>query len=144
VGDNNPMEEGNISLGSLPIGTVRLDPAEIRGEGDEHDPRLVIPIKIELHQQPREHQIFIVRLSASLYLEQDLSQRNQFASKISYDLFHNMLLASTHLGVNNRALDLYFDLTQAQLKELENKRHEPGKHLYLHSVGQSTISLQKI
>ena len=58
------MEEADIRVSGLGVGKVRLDVAKIRGEGGEHDPQLVIPIDIELSQQPREHQIFLVRLSA--------------------------------------------------------------------------------
>jgi len=125
------MEEAIIRLGtSTGIGKVRLDPAEIRGEGSEYDPRLVIPIKIELHQQPREHQIVIVRLSASLHLDQSASPSNQFASKASYDLIYKMPIRSL-IGISESSLELRFSLTHAQLKALENMRHQPGKNLYL-------------
>ncbi len=125
------MEEGTIRLSSIGIGTVQLDPAEIRGEGGEYDPRLIIPIGIELHQQPRERQIVIVRLSASLHLDQATGQSNQFASKVSYELTNDMSIASTYGAPNKRRLDLCFNLTHAQLKALENRRHEPGKDLFL-------------
>lgn len=113
---------------------VRLDPAEIRGEGGEHDPRLIMPIKIELYQQPRERQIVIIRLAASLHLDQTgqaPSHVNQFASKVSYDLLNDMAICSTSGGSNNRPLDLCFNLTHAQLKSLENMRHKPDKFLHL-------------
>ncbi len=126
------MEEGAIRLGSsIGIGKVQLDPAEIKGAGDEHDPRLVIPIKIELHQQPREHQIILVRLSASLHLDQAPSQSNQFASKVGYDLIFNLPIRSVPGGSSDTPLELHFNLTHAQLKALENMRHQPGKNLYL-------------
>ena len=126
------MEEAAIRLGSnIGVGKIRLDPAEIKGEGDEHDPRLVIPIKIELHQQPREHQIILVRLSASLHLEQAPSQGNQFAPKVGYDLIYNMPVRSVPGGSSDTPLELHFNLTHAHLKALENMRHQPGKNLYL-------------
>ena len=125
------MEEVDIRVNGMGVGKVRLDPAEIGGEGGEHDPRLVIPVKIELHQQPLEHQIIIIRLSASLHLAQNPSHSNQFASKISYDTIYNMPLRSVNNGPSNGGLDLCFSLTHAQLKALEDMRHEPGKNLYL-------------
>ncbi len=125
------MEESVIRLNQIGIGTVRLDPTAIKGEGGEHDPRLVVPIKIELHQQPRERQIVIIRLSASLHLDQSPSQSNQFASNVSYDLIYNMPLRSLTGRPNNSDVELHFNLTHAQLKALENMRHQPGKNLYL-------------
>lgn len=126
------MEEGAVRLNHIGIGKVRLDPAEIRGEGGEHDPRLVMPVKMELNQQPLEHQIIIVRLSASLHLSQYPALSNQFASRVSYDLIYNMSMRSQVGGISDSIQEFHFNLTHAQLKELENMRHQPGKNLYLH------------
>ncbi len=125
------MEEAAIRLSNIGIGKIRLDVAEIRGEGGEHDPRLVIPIKIELDQQALEHQVIIARLSASLHLDQSPAHSNQFAAKVSYDLIYNMPIRSLVGGASSTPLELRFSLTHAQLKALENMRHQPGKNLYL-------------
>jgi hypothetical protein len=125
------MEESDIRLSQIGIGKVRLDPATIRGEGGEHDPRLVIPIKVELHQQPLEQQLILVCLSASLHLDQHPDQRNQFASKVSYDYIFNMSIRSVPGAPSNSDVELHFNLTHAQLKALEDMRHQPGKNLYL-------------
>ena len=125
------MEESTIRLGSIGIGTVRLDPAEVKGEGGEYDPRLVIPIQIELNQQPKERQIVILRLSASLHLDHATGHSDQFASKVSYELTNEMAIASIYGAPNRCGIDLCFSLTHAQLKALENRRHDPGKNLYL-------------
>src|SRR6266849_7418092 len=119
------MEEAAIRLGSgIGIGKVRLDPAEIRGEGDEYDPRLVIPIKLELDRQPLEHSLSIIRLSAFLHDNQVPAQSNQFGSKVSYDFIYNMSIRSVPGGVSDIPLELRFNLTHAQLKALENMRHQ--------------------
>jgi hypothetical protein len=131
VGGKELMEESAIRINQIGIGTVRLDLTAIRGEGGEYDPRLVIPIKIELHQQPLEHQIILAHLSASLHLDQYPDQRNQFASKVSYDLIYNMPMRSVIGGPSDSDLELHFHLTHAQLKALENMRHQHGKNLYL-------------
>jgi len=126
------MEEGNIGLGSMGmgIGKVSLDPTEIRGEGGEHDPRLVIPIKIVMYQNAREHQLVITRLSASLHLNRPPDPGNQFASRVSYDLIYNMPIAS-HIGISESQLELRFNLTHPQIKALEYMRHQTDKNLYL-------------
>jgi hypothetical protein len=127
------MEEAAIRLGSgIGIGKVRLDPTDIRGGGDEYDPHLVIPIKIELDRQPLEHSIIIARLTTSLHLNEYLDQSNQFGTKVSYDLLYNMPVRSVPGGVSNTPLELRFNLSYSQLKALENMRHQPGKNLYLH------------
>ena len=125
------MEEADIRANSLGVGKVRLDLAKIRGEGGEHDPQLVIPIDIELYQQSREHQIFLIRLSASLHLDQNTDYSTQFSSRVSYDLIYNIPMRSVHTGPSNGGLDLRFNLTHAQLKALENMRQQAGKCLYL-------------
>src|SRR5262249_15253944 len=132
-GDDELMEEAAITLASsIGIGKVRLDATEIRGVGDEYDPRLVIPVKIELDHQPIEHQIILVRLSASLHLDQYPDQNNQFTVKVSYDFIYNMPMRSVPGGVSVTPFDLHFPLTHAQLKALENMRHQAGKNIYLH------------
>lgn len=123
--------ESTITVGNATIGKIRLDPTDIRGEGNGHDPRLVIPIKIELHPKPLQHQIVIVRLSASLQLNETTGQNAQFASKITNDTIYNMPIRSVDTGTSEGSLELHFNLTHAQLKALENMRHEPGKKLYL-------------
>src|SRR5258708_38779263 len=112
------MEEADIRANSMGVGKVRLDLAKIRGEGGEHDPQLVIPIDIELYQQSREVQIFIVRLSASLHLDQNTDNSTQFSSRVSYDLMYNIPMRSLHTGPSTGNLDLRFTLTHAQLKAL--------------------------
>ncbi len=92
------MEEVDIRISHQLVGKVRLDPAEIKGEGGEYDPRLVIPIKVELYQQANKHQIAIVRLSASLHLNEHSDPSNQFAAKISYDTIYNMPMRSVNNG----------------------------------------------
>lgn len=123
--------EGAITISTMTVGKVRLDPTAIRGEGNEYDPRLVIPIKIELYQQPSEHQIAIIRLSASLHFSEAVGQNNQFTSTIHYDTTYNMPIRSVNYGTSESTPELHFNLTHAQLKALENMRHEPGKTLYL-------------
>lgn len=125
------MEEVDIRVSSMGVGKVRLDPAEVLGEGGVHDPRLVIPIKVELYQQSPEHQIAVLRVSASLHLDQYPNHSNQFASTMSYDTIYNMPLRSVNNGPSNGSLDLCFSLTHAQLKALEDMRHQSGKNLYL-------------
>jgi len=125
------MEETDIKVCHLAIGKVQLDPADARGEGGEHDPRLVIPIKIELHPQPLEHQVAIVRLSATLHLSEHPQDSNQFAAKMSTDTLYNMPFRSVPLGSSSTMTELRFSLTHAQLKDLETMRHEPGKNLFL-------------
>ena len=125
------MEETDIRVSHLGVGKVRLDPADIRGEGGEHDPRLVIPIKIEIYQQPLKHQIAIIHLDATLHTSEHPNDSNQFALQYSSDRLYNMPLRSTVGGSSTTDIELRFSLTHAQLKALENMRHEAGKNLHL-------------
>jgi hypothetical protein len=125
------MEEVDIRVSQTLVGKVQLDPAEIRGEGGEYDPRLVILIRVELQQQSPEHQIIITRLSASLHLDQNAFPNNQFASKTVYEPTYDMQMRSLYGSANVMRPEFRFSLTHAQLKVLENMRHESGKSLYL-------------
>lgn len=125
------MEEQFISLHNLTIGKVLLDPADIRGEGGWYDPRLVVPIKINLNAQPEGREIIIVRLTASLHLDKATGQGNQFGVRINYDPILNMRLRSPAEGTSDDDLALHFNLTHEHIKLLEDMRHQPGKNLYL-------------
>ncbi len=126
------MEEQFISIHNLTIGKVLLDPADIKGEGGWHDPRLIIPIKITLNPQPLERQLIITRLTASLHLTDAIGQNNQFGARISYDPILNMRIRSLVDVTNDDGLELHFNLTHEQIKLLENMRHQPGRNLYLY------------
>src|SRR5258708_8173599 len=119
VRGNILMEEVEIRVSQALVGKVQLDPAEIKGEGGEHDPRLVVPIKVELQQHSPGHQIIIVRLSASLHLDQNAFPNNQFASKVIYEPTYDMQMRSLSGSANTSRPELRFSLTPAQLKALE-------------------------
>ena len=126
------MEESIMRLNQTGIGTIHLDPTAIRGEGGSTDPALVVPIRVELYQQPSAHQLLLVRLTASLHHAQHPDQRHQFGPTVSYDLLYNMPMRSLTVGSSTSQLDLFFRLTLAQLHAIEQMRHQPGNNLYLH------------
>ena len=135
------MSTGDIRLGvnGLRIGDLRLDPTLIRGEGDRHDPRLVIPLIITMHPQPIERQIAIIHLTATLHSSQSPFPGNQLGAAATVDLLDNMPCRSIPSGPNDLHPELRFPLTDPQIQLLEKMRHAGADnrfsvYLYLRGV----------
>src|SRR5258708_32730840 len=128
------MIEVSITLGiQLTVGKVILDPGEIRGVGDWYNPSLCIPIKIQLYPTIKSEQFALIRLNASLHLAQTQDVTNQFGAKVSYDLIYNLpIITPTWTAPSEERVQLLFNLTHEQIKQLEDLRHKPGSYLYLY------------
>jgi hypothetical protein len=127
------MSEADITLNNIMVGKVILNPREIQGVGDWHNPYLHIPIKIQLYPTKQEEQIALIRLTASLHLTEPQSPTNQFGAKVSYDFIYNLPNRSTTgTAPSEGGAQLLFSLTHEQIKQLEDLRHEPNSNLYLH------------
>ncbi len=128
------MSEAAITVGNqYPVGKVILDPREIRGAGDWHNPYLCIPIKIQIYAREEGEFIALIRLTASLHLTEYKGINNQFGAKVSYDLIYNLpnrsLIGTTP---SEGDVQLLFSLTHEQIKQLDDLRHKPNSILYLH------------
>src|SRR5258707_6996195 len=98
--------ELRLGLGGPRIGEIDLDPTAIRGEGGWYDPRLVVPLKITMQQQPEDHQIALVQVTASLHLDQNPSPANRIGTEAMLDLFREFRCRSVHTGPSNTQLQL--------------------------------------
>ncbi len=127
------MIEANITLHSIPVGKVILDPRGVQSVGDWHNPYLHIPIKIQLYAREEGEHIALIRLTASLHLTEYQDITNQFGAKVSYDLIYNLQNRSP-IGTAPTEGDaqLLFSLTHEQIKQLDDIRHKPNSVLYLH------------
>ncbi len=124
----------DIRLGGILIGKVRLDSTRIRGEGGWLDPRLLIPIEIEMYPRPVSQQLALIRLTGTLSLGEPPSPANQVGSDVSLDLIENMNYRTIPGAPTDNPVNLCFSLTQTQVKKLEDARegsHSGNFTLYL-------------
>ncbi len=130
---------GDISLGGgRIIGVISSDPTALRGEGGWYDPRLVVPLQITMYEQPLEHQIALLRLTASLHLSQRSSPENRFGPEVQLDLLEGFRCRSLPGDPNPCQQELRFNLTQQHVKELEDTRHRAVGNrfsIYIHLKG---------
>ena len=126
------MSEANITLNSIPVGKVTLDPRTIQGAGSWHNPYLCIPIKIQIYAREEGEHLALIRLTASLHLTETIDINNQFGDRVGYDLLYNMPHKSSVGSVPSEGgIQLLFSLTHAQIKQLDDIRHRPNQTLFL-------------
>src|SRR5438093_1295218 len=119
------MSESDITLSNTTVGKIILDSREITGEGGWHNPYLHIPIKIQLYPTKKEERIALIRLTASLHLAEVPAPTNQFGAQVICDQLYNLPNISP-IGTApwNGGAQLLFNLTHAQIKQLEDLRHK--------------------
>lgn len=117
------MSSAYIRLQSMSVGEVRVDSARMRGEGGAHDPRLIVPIEIQMNQRPEEQRLALTRLTGSLHLSEPAFPQSQLGPSCSLDLIENMSCHTISSGPSKTSFEFRFSLTQAQIKHLEDARH---------------------
>ena len=126
------MREAPITIGTnSTVGKVIVNPEEIQGMGDWHNPSLHIPLKIQFHARPKGEYIALIRLTASLHFLESHDITNQFGAQVSYDFINNLSNRSYIYPFEGGAR-LLFPLTHEQIKQLEDLRHKPNSHLFLY------------
>lgn len=128
------MSEAPITIGiNSTVGKVIVNPEDIQGMGDWHNPYLHIPIKVQFYPRAKGEQIALIRLTASLHLVESHDITNQFSSQISYDFINNLSNRSYGgIAPFEGGTRLLFSLTHEQIKHLEDLRHKPNSKLYLY------------
>ncbi len=113
-----------IQLNNIFVGKVRIDSAQIRGEGGWLDPHLIIPIEIELYQRPENQQLVLTGISYSLKLVGNPGTANQIGSSAHLNLIRNMNYRTFPNAPTVNTFQLSFNLTQEQVKKLEEARED--------------------
>lgn len=126
-GDHNTMSDTKeISLFGQSIGTVFVDGTTIRGEGGPINPQLVVPLEIQLNDQPDEAMLAIARLRSLLGTGQGVQAATAVCPPACVDLIGTnpaFRVASRPSGQYKEQVELRFFLTPAQVEELERRRH---------------------
>lgn len=127
-----------LGLGGPRIGEIHLDPTAVRGEGGWLDPRLVVPLEITLQPQPDNHQVAVTQLIASLHLREPTFPGNRIGAETRLDLLRDFPCRSVPSGPSDFRPELRFNLTQEQVKLLEDARHAAADNhfsIYIHAEG---------
>ncbi len=118
------LTTAEIQLNNIYIGKVRIDSTQIYGEGGWLDPHLIIPIEIELYQRPENQQLVLTGISYSLKLVGNPGTANQIGSSAHLNLLRNMNYRTFPNAPTANTLQLSFNLTQEQVKKLEEARED--------------------
>src|SRR6266699_3113278 len=121
---DNMLAITDIQLNNIFIGKVRIDSTQIRGEGGWLDPHLIIPIEIELYHRPENQQLVLTGISYSLKLNGNPGTANQIGSSAHLNLIWNMNYRTFPNAPTANTLQLSFQLTQEQVKKLEEARED--------------------
>jgi hypothetical protein len=118
------VAEADIIVGSMRIvGRVSVDAGALRGVGGPHEPRLVVPVGIEMTQSPPEEMLALVRLGAQLHIgDQIHDPTSTLGQPIALDLIENMPCRS--VGAMRHVEALHFPLTRRAMSRLEGARHQ--------------------
>src|SRR6266705_520839 len=108
-----------IQLNNIFVGKVRIDSAQVRGEGGWLDPHLIIPLEMELYQRPENQQLVLTGISYSLKLDGNPGTANQISSSACLNLLRHMNYRTFPNAPTANTLQLSFNLTQEQVKKLE-------------------------
>lgn len=124
IGIMTQVQPQDIRLGSgRPIGKVSVDGSAVRGEGGAAKPQLVIPLMIEMNQQPEEAALALVSLHARLAFDEHASPDKSVSQPISLSLARDFPALSQPHGPANHEASLRFYLTPADVEDLERYRH---------------------
>src|SRR5260370_25848485 len=113
-----------IQLNNIFIGKVRLDSTQVRGEGGWPDTHLIMPMEIELYQRPENEQLVLTGISYSFKLEGNPGKANQIGTSARLNLLRNMNYRTFPNAPTSNTLQLSFNLTQEQVKKLEEARED--------------------
>jgi hypothetical protein len=69
-------------------GPVRVDPGLLRGEAGPFEPRLIVPISIEMHNRPAEPMIPLLQVKAFLDIGDPVNAATQIGSPTTVSLLH--------------------------------------------------------
>lgn len=126
-----------IDLFGRNVGQVSVDGTSVRGEGDLYNSQLVVPLEVELQDQPSTSAIGIGAIRAVLGTDSGVSLSSAICPPTYVDLVATcppLQVLSREKGGIPHPVDLRFALSPLQIEELERRRHvgiESDFHLYL-------------
>jgi hypothetical protein len=132
-----------INLRGQNIGQIAVDGTEVRGEGGPINPQLVVPLEVQLDNQPEEAPLALGRLRATLGTDKNFPAATAICPPVCVDLVGGFRVRSGSTSSTSRGgaqVELRFFLTLAQAEELERHRHaNSGDIFYFYLRLEPTI-----
>jgi hypothetical protein len=115
------IAEGDIKPGSTrTVGKSRIDPGRVRGEGGPWDPRLVIPVEVQMNPRPSGEQIALLSVTGRLFIgDSSANPALQVGLPAVVDLLRGMHARSVPHGPNSHYVDLRIAPTLYSATRLE-------------------------
>jgi hypothetical protein len=125
------VAEGDIKLGSTRIvGRLRVDAGMIRAEAGPLEPRLVIPVTIEMHNRPSDEMLALTYLIGSLHIGDQHNPATQVGLPARLELVPGMHAHSVPEGRSSHNVELRFQLNPQAVHRLETARHESAAQVF--------------
>jgi len=132
-----------VVLNDQTIGRISVEGAKVRGEGGPINPQLVVPLEVQLYNQPDETMLAVGRLRVLLGTDEAVQPATAICPPVCADLIGtNPAFAVTSRPTSQvtNQVELRFFLTSAQVEELEHRRHASrGDVFNLHLRLEPTI-----
>lgn len=112
-----------VGGGGRVVGTASVDGGAVRGEGGPVRPQLVVPLTIQMNPMPDDAMIAVCWLRAWLASDQQASPHQAVCQPIAESMTPGFHVRSLPSGSNEHTVYLRFFLTQAEVEDLEGRRH---------------------
>jgi hypothetical protein len=125
------LAEGDIKVGSSrTVGRIRIDAGMLRAEAGPLEPRLVVPVSIEMQPRPADQMIALTSLTGYLHLGDSHNPATQIGHPTTVDLLRGIPVRSVPGGSSPYGVDLRFQLSLAAVHRLEAARHASAEDAF--------------
>jgi hypothetical protein len=125
------LAEGDIKVGSTrTVGRLRVDAGMVRAEAGPLEPRLVVPLTIEMNNRPSEEMLALIYLIGSLHIGDQHNPVTQIGLPSRVELVPGMHAHSVPEGRSAHNVELRFQLSPQSVHRLEAARHESSDQLF--------------
>src|ERR1035437_8000840 len=123
--------EGSIKAGSSRgVGRIRVDPGLVSGEAGPLEPRLGIPLQIEMFNRDEDQILALLGLTGFLHLRDPNNSATQVGPPATLSLLSGFPARSLPDGISSHTAHLRFQLTAAAVHRLEVARHAAEGDLF--------------
>ena len=124
------VAEGDIKLATRTVGRLRVDAGMIRAEAGPLEPRLVVPVTIEMNNRPRDQMLVVTHLVSHLHIGDHNNSTTQVGLPARLELIPGMYAHSVPEGSGRHQTELRFQMSPEAVHRLERARHESADQLF--------------
>ncbi len=125
--------------GNRIVGQVSVDGGALRGEGGQLKPQLVVPLTVQMNNAPAGAMLALCWLRACLATDQHASPQTAVAQPTTELLLDNLPARSFPGGQGEHVVALRFHLTQRDIDNLENIRHQAPSDVFSLYLGLEAV-----